>query len=82
MSRRYMLNSLAFDSPQMASICACAKQNNITVALGFSENFHHSLYIAQCTISNTGEILMRRRKIMPTHMERTVFGNSSGGKSG
>ena len=51
---------------------------SIVVALGFSERHNNSLYIAQCTIDKTGEIVMKRRKMMPTHMERTVFGNSSG----
>jgi nitrilase len=63
----------------MASICACAKENSIVVVLGFSENSHNSLYIAQNVISATGEILMHRRKLKPTHMERTVFGDASGG---
>jgi nitrilase len=63
----------------MDRIRACAKENKIVVALGFSENHHNSLYIAQATISDNGELLMHRRKIMPTHMERTIFGNSSGG---
>lgn len=75
---RYLENSLSVDSPQMKKIQACAHENNIVVALGFSERHNNSLYIAQCTIDKTGEIVMKRRKMMPTHMERTVFGNSSG----
>ncbi|KAJ9620892.1 hypothetical protein H2203_007478 [Taxawa tesnikishii (nom. ined.)] len=78
MSRRYIQNSLAVDSPEMRSIQDCAKKNKITVALGFSGNDRSSLYISQCTIGVSGDIQMRRRKLMPTHMERTVFGNCSG----
>jgi len=64
----------------MSKICAIAAKNKITVSLGFSENDGgHSLYIAQCTIGHDGEIKMRRRKLKPTHMERTVFGDASGG---
>jgi nitrilase len=62
----------------MQRIQASARKHKITIALGFAENDHNSLYISQCTITSTGELAMRRRKLMPTHMERTIFGNSSG----
>lgn len=78
MTRRYIKNSLRIKSAEMKRIQACAQENSITVALGFSENDHGSLYISQCTISEVGEILMQRRKLMATHMERTIFGNCSG----
>lgn len=78
MTRQYMLNSLQTDSPQMQLIQDSARKNKITVALGFSENDHNSLYISQATIDDTGAMVMQRRKIMPTHMERTIFGNATG----
>jgi nitrilase len=62
----------------MDQICSAAKQANISVLLGFSENENNSLYISQCAISHTGAIVMKRRKLKPTHMERTVFGDASG----
>ncbi|KAB8304388.1 hypothetical protein EYC80_003792 [Monilinia laxa] len=74
----YIKNSLKIDSPQMARIRACAATSHINVSLGFSENHNHSLYISQATIGTDGKILMARRKLMPSHMERTVFGDASG----
>lgn len=62
----------------MKAICEGAKENNIIVCLGFSENHHDSLYISQNIISATGQILLHRRKLKATHMERTVFGEASG----
>jgi predicted amidohydrolase len=62
----------------MSQICASARKANITVVLGFSENDHNSLYIAQCTINSSGEVIMKRRKVKPTHMERTVYGDGGG----
>lgn len=56
----------------------CAEENNIAVCLGFSENDNNSLYIAQAIISNDGSLVMTRRKLKPTHMERTVFGDATG----
>ncbi|KAH6987121.1 carbon-nitrogen hydrolase [Ilyonectria destructans] len=76
---RYIQNSLRIDSPEMETMCATAAEHCISVVLGFSENDGNSLYISQCTISGEdGSILMKRRKLKPTHMERTVFGDASG----
>ncbi|GKZ22870.1 hypothetical protein AbraIFM66951_004994 [Aspergillus brasiliensis] len=74
----YLKNSLSYDSEHMRRICNAAAQHKITVVLGFSERDGNSLYIGQCTIDATGKLVMRRRKMKPTHMERTVFGDSSG----
>ncbi|PMD12446.1 carbon-nitrogen hydrolase [Hyaloscypha hepaticicola] len=74
----YQKNSLAIDSSEMQRICASASQNKIVVALGFAENYHHSLYISQALIGADGEVKIRRRKIKATHMERTIFGDASG----
>lgn len=63
----------------MNTIRGTAKKYGIDVVLGFSENEGDSLYMAQCAISGTdGEIKMQRRKLKPTHVERTVFGDASG----
>lgn len=62
----------------MASIQQCAAENKIVVVLGFSENLHNSLYISQAIIASDGKILTTRKKIKPTHMERTIFGDSFG----
>jgi len=78
LATRYIKNSLSYDSPEIQKICAAARQHSISVVLGFSENEHNSLYISQCVISGTGEIVMKRRKLKPTHMERTVFGDAGG----
>jgi nitrilase len=62
----------------MRRIQDCAAKNGIVVQLGFSENDHNSLYIAQALIDSDGTLLMKRRKLKPTHMERTIFGDGSG----
>ena len=80
MATKYIKNSLKIDSKEMDDIRQAAASNNIDVVLGFSENDGNSLYMAQAIISGTtGEILMKRRKIKPTHLERTIFGDASGG---
>lgn len=73
-----MRNSLRRDGPEMQKICACAAQNKISVMLGYSENDNHSLYLSQSFIGKDGKIKMNRRKIKPTHVERTIYGDGSG----
>lgn len=75
---KYVKNSLKVKSPEMDRIRKCAADNHINVCLGFSENDNNSLYIAQSIIGSDGELKMTRRKIKPTHMERTIFGDASG----
>ncbi|KAG9232700.1 carbon-nitrogen hydrolase [Amylocarpus encephaloides] len=74
----YTKSSMAVDSPHMRTLCDSARCNNIAVALGFSENYNNSLYIAQALISANGKLAMTRRKLKPTHMERTIFGEGTG----
>lgn len=62
----------------MEMVQACAREHGIAVSLGFSENSNNSLYIANALIGPDGEIKVHRRKMKPTHMERTVFGDASG----
>lgn len=75
---RYVQNSLALDSPEMKAICTAAAERSIEVVLGFSERDGESVYIAQALISAEGKVKIARRKMKPTHMERTIFGDASG----
>jgi len=78
LSTRYIKNSLVVDSKEMRTIQDCAAKHGIVVSLGFSENDNNSLYIAQAIIDSDGKLLMTRRKLKATHMERTIFGDASG----
>ncbi|XWX01374.1 hypothetical protein V2A60_009401 [Cordyceps javanica] len=78
LTTRYIQNSLALDSPQAARITQCAAEHGIVVVLGFSENIHNSLYLSQAIIGADGTIRAARKKMKPTHMERTIFGDSTG----
>lgn len=78
MVQEYMRNSLRRNGPEMDKICACAAKHKIAVSLGYSENDNHSLYLAQSFIGKDGKIKMHRRKIKPTHAERTIYGDGSG----
>ncbi|WP_298486909.1 carbon-nitrogen hydrolase family protein [uncultured Maribacter sp.] len=76
--RRYFESSLVVGSEQHKRINEAAKKNNIYVGCGFSERDGGSLYISQMLISDEGETIAIRRKLKPTHVERTVFGSGDG----
>ncbi len=75
---RYTENSPAADGPQLARIAAAAKRHGIAVGLGYSERDRGSLYMGQAVIDATGKRVLTRRKLKPTHVERTVFGEGDG----
>ena len=75
---RYHANSMAIDGPQIGRIRKAARANDIMVVIGFSEKDHGSLYMPQAIIGANAEILLHRRKLKPTHVERALFGESDG----
>lgn len=76
--QRYFDNALKYGTPQAERIAAAAAAHKITVSLGFSERDGGSLYISQWLIGPDGQTISRRRKLKPTHAERTVFGEGDG----
>ena len=76
--QRYYENALVVGSPQWERLCRAAAENNIHVVLGFSERSVGTLYLAQTIIDNHGEVIATRRKLKPTHAERTVFDEGDG----
>jgi nitrilase len=74
----YAQNSLELDSPQFELLKAAAKDLGIMIALGFSERSNGSLYMGQALIGSDGELQLARRKLKPTHVERTQFGEGDG----
>lgn len=75
---RYFENSLQAGGPEDQAIADAARRNNIQASMGLSERDGGSLYIAQWHYAETGEVIKRRRKLKPTHVERTVFGEGDG----
>lgn len=76
--QRYHMNAMEVDSAETNAICAAARQHKIMVALGYTERSGGSLYISQLLVGADGKLIARRRKLKPTHMERTVFGEGCG----
>jgi nitrilase len=76
--QRYHDNSLQSGSIQEQQLCSAAKRNSIYILMGHSEKIGASLYMAQWLITPEGEVIIRRRKLKPTHVERSLFGDGDG----
>ena len=76
--QQYHENSLSKDSPQLQRLCDAAREHDIVVVMGASERDGGSRYISQFFIDADGALLDVRRKLKPTHVERTVFGDGHG----
>lgn len=76
--QRYFDNSLSAGGEHLRRIEKAARKARIEVVLGFSERDAGSLYLAQAFISASGETRAVRRKLRPTHVERSVFGDGDG----
>lgn len=74
----YFQNSIEAGSKEDQALAKAARDNNIQVSMGLSERAGGSLYIAQWHYAENGDIIKRRRKLKPTHVERTVFGEGDG----
>ncbi|KAI0503376.1 nitrilase [Xylaria bambusicola] len=72
----YFRNSMEKDSEEMTRIRAAVKEVGLFCVLGYSEKFRGSLYIAQSFIDENGDIVHHRRKIKPTHVERSIWADS------
>lgn len=76
--RRYHENSLVLGSPQDRRLSAAAAEHDIAVVIGYSERDGGSLYMGQRLIASDGTTVAARRKLKPTHVERTIFGEGDG----
>ncbi|MEA5360204.1 carbon-nitrogen hydrolase family protein [Amycolatopsis sp., V23-08] len=75
---RFAANSMTRDGAEMGRIAAAAGEHGVHVVLGFSEFDQGSLYMAQAFLDDTGDVISVRRKLKPTHVERSVFGEGDG----
>ena len=76
--QQYHENCLAVRSAAFDRLSKAARDNGIYLSAGAGERDYGSLYIAQFLFDDQGELLHARRKLKPTHMERTVFGEGNG----
>ncbi|HEY7607679.1 MAG TPA: carbon-nitrogen hydrolase family protein [Alphaproteobacteria bacterium] len=76
--QRYFENSLVKGGRHWNVLADAARRNSMHVVAGYSERAGGSLYMGQAIFGADGQLIAARRKLKPTHAERTVFGEGDG----
>ena len=74
----YSRETVEVPGPQVDELRGIAADNRIHLVVGLIERAETTLYCAAVTIDDIGELIGRRRKVMPTGSERLVWGQGDG----
>ncbi len=75
---KYDNAAIARGSGEIRTICKLVQKANLNVVVGLIEKDGGTLYCVSVTISRKGDILAWHRKLMPTAMERIIWGFGDG----
>lgn len=78
----YSENAVTVPGPEVARLGEIARQHHLHLVVGLVERVGTSLYCSAVTIDDTGALLGRRRKVMPTGSERLVWAQGDGSTLG
>jgi nitrilase len=78
MFRRYFESSVELPSPAAAELGAIARDHAVFLVIGVIERDGGTLYCTVLFFSPAGELMGKHRKLMPTAMERLVWGMGDG----
>jgi predicted amidohydrolase len=77
----FAASSLRVPGPEVAAVCAAARETGIMVSLGISESTPTSvgcLWNTNLLISADGAIVNHHRKMVPTYFEKLIWANGDG----
>ena len=76
--RKYHECSIDVPGPETAAIAESAREHQVFVVIGVIERDGGTLYCTALFFSPVGELLGKHRKLMPTAMERLIWGFGDG----
>jgi nitrilase len=76
--RRYFESAVEVPSPATEALGQVASKNRITLLIGVIERAGGTLYCTVLFFSPQGELIAKHRKLMPTAMERLIWGFGDG----
>lgn len=68
-------NSLELGSPEFRELAKAVAKNKLQVAIGVNERTGRSLYNSLLLFDEKGDLVLHRRKLVPTFGERLVWGH-------
>ena len=75
---RYHASAIAVPGPECERIAEVARLHAMHLVVGVIERDHGTLYCTALTFAPDGAIIAKHRKVMPTAMERIVWGQGDG----
>lgn len=76
--KKYYDAAVALDGPEIAQLAQAAGQYQLHVCVGIIERDGGTLYCTAVYLGPDGSVLGHHRKLMPTALERLVWGNGDG----
>jgi nitrilase len=76
--RRYFESAIEVPSPATETLAAAARANHVYMVIGVIERDGGTLYCTALFFSPEGRLMGKHRKLMPTAMERLVWGYGDG----
>ncbi len=76
--KRYMQSSITVPGPHCSALGQAAQDAGVHLVLGVIERDGGTIYCSALCFSPEGELLYKHRKLMPTAMERLVWGFGDG----
>jgi nitrilase len=76
--RRYYDSAIEVAGAQSAQIAAAARANRVYIVVGVIERAGATLYCTVLMYAPDGTLLGKHRKLMPTAMERVIWGSGDG----
>ena len=77
-SERLVKEAIEIPGPAIEQLCLACKKAKCTAIIGATERDGNTLYNVQVFIGADGELLGRRRKLMPTMHEKMIWGWGDG----
>lgn len=76
--RRYHQAAIDVPGPGADQLAAIAREHGVHLVIGVIERDGGTLYCTALTLAPEGTLLARHRKVMPTAMERLIWGSGDG----
>jgi nitrilase len=74
----YSRQAVAIPGPEVERLGEIARESGLCLVVGLIERAGTTLYCAAVIVNDNGELVGRRRKVMPTGSERLVWGQGDG----